>query len=36
MVILDAGQVVQSGVPREVLAHPATPYAERLIESQLS
>lgn len=36
MVILDAGQVVQSGVPREVLAHPTTPYAERLIESQLS
>ena len=36
MVILDAGEVVQSGVPREVLAHPATPYAERLIESQLS
>jgi osmoprotectant transport system ATP-binding protein len=36
MVILDAGEVVQSGVPREVLANPATPYAERLIESQLS
>jgi osmoprotectant transport system ATP-binding protein len=36
MVILDAGKVVQSGVPREVLANPATPYAERLIESQLS
>lgn len=36
MVILDAGEVVQSGIPREVLAHPATPYAERLIESQLS
>ena len=36
MVILDAGQVVQSGVPHEVHAHPAKPYAERLIESQLS
>ena len=36
MVILDAGEVVQSGVPWEVLANPATPYAERLIESQLS
>jgi osmoprotectant transport system ATP-binding protein len=36
MIILDAGEVVQSGIPREVLAHPATPYAERLIESQLS
>ena len=35
MVILDAGEVVQSGVPREVLANPATPYAKRLIESQL-
>ena len=36
MVILDAGEVVQSGAPAEVLAHPASPYAERLIESQLS
>jgi len=36
MVILDQGEVVQSGVPAEVLANPATPYAERLIESQLS
>ncbi len=36
LVILDQGQVVQSGKPAEVLAHPATPYAQRLIESQLS
>jgi osmoprotectant transport system ATP-binding protein len=36
MVILDQGEIVQSGIPSEVLAHPATPYAERLIESQLS
>ena len=36
LVILDQGKVVQSGIPREVLEHPATPYAERLIESQLS
>jgi ABC-type proline/glycine betaine transport system ATPase subunit len=28
--------VMQSGIPQEVLEHPATPYAERLIESQLS
>ena len=35
-VILDQGKVVQSGSPQEVLEHPATPYAERLIESQLS
>ena len=36
LVILDQGKVVQSGIPQEVLEHPATPYAERLIESQLS
>ena len=36
LVILDQGKVVQSGIPEEVLEHPATPYAERLIESQLS
>jgi osmoprotectant transport system ATP-binding protein len=36
LVILDQGQVVQSGKPAEVLAHPATAYAQRLIESQLS
>ncbi|MBL6815005.1 MAG: ATP-binding cassette domain-containing protein [Pseudomonadales bacterium] len=36
MVILDAGEVVQSGPPQAVLAQPATPYAERLIESQLA
>jgi osmoprotectant transport system ATP-binding protein len=36
LVILDQGQVVQSGKPAEVLAHPATAYAQRLIQSQLS
>lgn len=36
LVILDQGEIVQSGVPAEVLANPATPYVERLIESQLS
>lgn len=36
LVILDQGNVVQSGVPQDVLEHPATPYAERMIESQLS
>lgn len=36
MVILDQGEIVQVGVPTDVLANPATPYAERLIESQLS
>lgn len=36
MIILDQGEIVQYGVPAKVLAQPATPYAERLIESQLS
>ena len=36
MVILDQGEIVQAGAPADVLANPATPYAERLIESQLS
>ena len=36
MVILDQGEIVQRGVPSDVLANPATPYAARLIESQLS
>lgn len=36
MVILDQGEVVQSGAPEQVLENPKTPYAEQLIESQLS
>ena len=36
MVTLDQGEIVQAGAPADVLANPATPYAERLIESQLS
>ena len=35
LVILDAGQVAQFGTPEHVLSHPATPFVETLIESQL-